>query len=71
MAINKVVYGTTILVDLSDDTVTADTMLSGTTAHSKSGEIITGTIDFATIYTGNDTPSDAIGSDGDLYLVVK
>jgi N-acetylglucosamine-6-phosphate deacetylase len=31
-------------VDTSQDTVTADTMLEGTTAHDASGEPITGTI---------------------------
>lgn len=43
MAINKVVYGTTVLVDLSEDTVTADKLASGITAHDKAGNIIEGT----------------------------
>lgn len=42
--VNKVVYGATTLVDLTSDTVAADKMLSGYTAHSKSGAPITGTI---------------------------
>lgn len=70
MAINKVVYGTTVLVDLTSDTVTADKLLSGATAHSKDGESITGTVTFATVYTGSGAPSDSLGNDGDLYLVV-
>lgn len=41
--INKVVYGGTTLIDLTSDTVTAATMLSGTRAHDRSGTIITGT----------------------------
>lgn len=44
MAINKVEYGGDTLIDLTEDTVTADTMLSGVTAHSKSGEQIVGSI---------------------------
>lgn len=44
MAINKVVYGTTVLVDLTSDTVTAAALQQGYTAHAKSGEKITGTL---------------------------
>lgn len=42
MAVNKVVYGTTVLVDLTGDTVTADKLLKGATAHDASGEPVTG-----------------------------
>ena len=45
MAVNKVVYGTTVLVDLTKDTVTADKLLKGATAHDASGEPITGTME--------------------------
>lgn len=41
---NKVIYGTTVLVDLTADTVTKDTLKKGTTAHDASGEPITGTL---------------------------
>lgn len=41
--INKVIYDGNVLIDLTSDTVTAATMLSGTTAHDATGEIITGT----------------------------
>lgn len=40
---NKVIYGGTVLIDLTSDTVTADKLAEGITAHDKSGEIITGT----------------------------
>lgn len=43
MAINKVIYGGRTLIDLSGDTVTADKILDGFTAHDTKGEIITGT----------------------------
>ena len=40
---NKVVYGSTVLIDLTADTVTADKILASYTAHDQSGAIITGT----------------------------
>lgn len=46
MAINKVIYGGETLIDLTSDTVTADKMLTGYTAHDKSGAPITGTCDY-------------------------
>ena len=44
MAVNKVVFGTTVLVDLMSDTVTSDKMLNGYTAHDRSGAVVTGNI---------------------------
>lgn len=44
--VNKVVYGNRTLIDLTSDTVTQDKILSGFTAHDKSGATITGTCDF-------------------------
>lgn len=46
MAANKIVYGTTVLIDLTADTVTADKILASYTAHDQSGNSITGTCDF-------------------------
>lgn len=46
MAINKVIYGGNTLIDLTADTITADKLQSGVTAHDKSGAIITGTCTF-------------------------
>lgn len=43
---NKVVFGNTVLIDLTADTVTADKILSSYTAHDASGATITGTCDF-------------------------
>lgn len=42
MAINKVIYGGNTLIDLTADTVSADKLAYGITAHDKSGTIITG-----------------------------
>ena len=46
MANNKVIFGSTVLIDLTADTVTADNILASYTAHDASGAIITGTCDF-------------------------
>lgn len=46
MAINKVIYGNEAIIDLTEDTVTVDTLLQGTKAHDKTGAIITGTCTF-------------------------
>lgn len=48
MAINKVIYGKTTLLDLTADTVTAEHLETGYTAHDADGEIITGTLSPAT-----------------------
>lgn len=45
MAINKVEYGGNTLIDLTSDSVTSESLLSGVTAHDKSGNPITGTFD--------------------------
>lgn len=45
MAVNKVIYGTKTLVDLTSDTITADKLLKGYTAHDASGNIIEGSFD--------------------------
>ena len=44
--ISKVVYGGKTLIDLTADTVTADKILKGATAHDKSGAAIVGTCTF-------------------------
>lgn len=46
MAINKIVYGGDVLLDLTGDTVSAATLLTGATAHDKSGAIIEGSCTF-------------------------
>ena len=60
MAVNKVVYGTTVLVDLTGDSVTPDKLAKGETAHNASGEPITGTME-----SGIDT-SDATATPDDM-----
>lgn len=43
MAVSKVIFGNSTLIDLTADTVSADKMYTGTTAHAKDGTVITGT----------------------------
>ena len=42
MGVSKVKYGDNTLIDLTNDTVTEDTLFDGITAHNKSGDRITG-----------------------------
>jgi len=58
---NKVVYNGVTLVDLTEDTVTAATLMQGYTAHDKSGALITGTAS---------TTEGSVYQDEDGYLVV-
>lgn len=46
MAISKVVYGGNTLIDLTADTIKADKLLKGFTAHGADGEVINGACDF-------------------------
>lgn len=68
MAVNHVIINGETVVDLRDDTVSADKLLKGYTAHDKSGAKITGNVTFSTVYTGSGAPSTSMGSDGDIYL---
>ena len=46
MGKNKIIFGGETLIDLTADTVEADKLLKGATAHDKSGEIIEGACTF-------------------------
>ena len=46
MANSKVIYGGKVLIDLTGDTVEADKLLKGYTAHGADGEPVTGTCEF-------------------------
>ncbi len=54
MAINKVIYGGSTLIDLTQDTVSASDVLSGKTFHLASGDTATGACTFDSD-TSNDT----------------
>jgi len=57
---NKVILGSEVLIDLTSDTVDAAHLLSGKTAHSKSGALITGTC------TYDADTSDATAASGEI-----
>ena len=62
MAVNKVEYGDTTLIDLTSDTVTKETLLIGATAHNASGESVSGEFD-PEIYlrkSGGDTTNNIV-----------
>ena len=45
MDVNKVVYGDTTLIDLTNDTVTPETLAKGVTAHAADGSLIVGVME--------------------------
>ena len=55
MAKNKIIYGNTVLIDLTQDTVDAQNVLEGITFHDKSGEVLTGTCTY-----DSDTSKDTV-----------
>lgn len=70
MAVNKVVYNNETLIDLTNDTITTNDLIKGVIAHDKSGTQINGNLIIRTVYTGSEKPSDSVGTDGDIYLVL-
>lgn len=56
---NKIVFGNEVLIDLTGDTITANDLLSGKTAHDKSGAPITG----ACTYDADTSDADATASE--------
>ncbi len=86
MAVNKVVYNKKTLIDLTADTVNADSLLYGKIAHTASGERITGamrvyeefiplTVTFGTNTVteknGTNTITTTFNSDGTVTQVRK
>lgn len=56
---NKIIYGGTVLIDLTGDTVQADKLAYGYTAHDKSGAPITGT----NTYDADTSDADAVAAE--------
>lgn len=69
--VNKVQFGSNVLIDLTSDTVDAAHLATGYTAHSASGAPITGALSFVTYYTSSSIPTSSQGSDGDIWLVTS
>lgn len=63
MAVSKVIYAGMVLVDLTSDTVSPSTLLSGITAHNSAGEMITGLYVPPTLAS---MTSDATAEAGDI-----
>lgn len=47
--VNKVIYGNQVLIDLTQDTVTPETLASGVTAHSADGSTIVGLLNIVEV----------------------
>ena len=62
MATSKVVYGGNVLIDLTGDTVKADKLLKGYTAHGADGEVINGSCDF------DASTQDATATEAEILL---
>lgn len=71
MGRNKVVYGTTTLIDLTSDTVTPSNLEDGATAHDRSGNVIRGNLKVQNYYSGQSVPASTLGGDGDLYFLLS
>lgn len=65
---NKISAFGVVKLDLSADTITADNLVSGITAHDASGAPITGTLVVQKYYTGSTAPPASLGNDGDIYF---
>lgn len=60
MAVNKVIYGGVTLVDLTNDSVTPETLAAGVTAHDAAGDPIVGIMEPASgkCYQAGETAPD-------------
>ncbi len=67
MAVNKVVYGSETLIDLTEDTATADTVADGYTLHLANGTRATGTAKYAASATSG---GSALNTEGIPYAAV-
>lgn len=69
MNYNKVVLSSgSVLIDLTADSVAPEKLLSGITAHDKSGAQVTGTLTLNSVHSGSGAPSASMGADGDYYF---
>lgn len=59
MAKNKIIYDGNVLIDLTNDSVTADKLAQGITAHDRSGVVITGT----NTYDADTSDADAVAAE--------
>lgn len=67
--VNKVEYAGQVLIDISDSTVTSETLKDGITAYGKNGEKITGSLDSSVTVT-NFTGTVTLISGDDYRLTI-
>lgn len=60
--VSKVIYGGNVLIDLTADTITADKLLTGYTAHGADGEVINGACDY------DSNTQEATAADSEILL---
>lgn len=68
MAVNRVNYGNTTIMDITDTTAEARDVANGKYFYKRDGVKTRGTLTFVTYYTGTTDPSSSLGNDGDIYL---
>lgn len=66
--VNKIVFGNEVKIDLTNDTVNANNMLSGVTAHDQSGAHIIGNI---ATKTGDDVSVQILGETTVVITIPK
>ncbi len=67
MAVNKVVSGNKTLIDISDSTVTPNTMLKGAIAYGANGEKVSGDIEY--VAGASLVVSSALGDEGNTIVI--
>lgn len=66
--VNKVVFGTATVVDLTGTTALPGDIVSGKGAFGADGAWMDGSLAIQHYYTGSAAPTASLGADGDVYL---
>ena len=72
MAISKIIVNGVTKMDVTGNTNTAETIATGYIGTGADGQSITGTFSGGGVnyYTGSTVPTNNLGSDGDIYVIV-
>lgn len=68
MGVNKVLFGSVPVMDISDSTVTEERLARGVTAYDKTGEKITGTMELILIATDDGNGNVSLTTNGDITV---